>query len=296
MLNRSGEAALGAVLRAHQLRATITDDATYCGHWLDREPAAARATFHLIAAGHCRVEAPVLAQPEQLSAGDMILFPRGSAHVLCNALRADGVTELGDTVMLCGELDFATGMRNPVLEALPDCFVVRGSSSEAQFVQLARLLIGVSQQRDFGSQIVLDKLADALFVMALRHYVAQTPDRRGLLAALTDSRLAGALDAMHTRLGEAWTVTRLAQAACMSRTAFALRFGQVLGVSPHQYLTVSRMTEALRLLKDPRLSMGAIAENLGYQSEAAFRRSFKRIHGLGPGAFRRGDQVAHPSG
>lgn len=293
MLNRSGESALTAVLSAHQLRASITDDITYCGQWLEREPDMARTTFHLVASGCCWVEAASLEKPLQLTVGDLIIFARGEAHSLCNAPRgAQARVSEGETTILCGELDFVTGTRNPVLEALPDCFVVHSQQSETQFAQLAQLLCQVSRHRDFGSQVVLDKLADALFVMAVRHYINHTANQRGLLAALLDAKLALALDAMHGRPGVAWTVTRLAQVACMSRTAFALRFADVLGVSPHQYLTELRMTEALRLLKDPRLSMTMISERLGYQSEAAFRRSFKRVHGRGPGHYRRSAKLA----
>lgn len=288
MLNRSGESALTSVLSAHQLRAAITDDATYCGRWRDREPVTPYATFHLMAAGCCEVECDALPAAVRLAAGDLIIFPRGSAHTLCSVIHENGQPDAVDTVMLCGELDFATGTRNPVLEALPDCVVVRGAESEAQFAQLAQLMCSVSRNRDFGRQMVLDKLADALFVMAVRHYLNHTPNQRGLLAALLDAKLALALDAMHARLGTAWTVTRLAEVACMSRTAFALRFSEVLEISPHLYLTQARMTEALRLLKDPRLSTASISEKMGYQSEAAFRRSFKRVHGQGPGAYRRG--------
>lgn len=288
MLNRSGESALASVLGAHQLRARITDDTTYCGRWRDREPQTAHATFHLMAAGKCLIEAAVLERTVELEAGDLIIFTRGAAHTLCNVSLPGGEPEAQDAVMLCGELDFATGTRNPVLDALPDCFVVRGRDSETQFAQLAHLMCAVSRAQTFGRQVVLDKLADALFVMGLRHHINQTPNPRGLLAALLDAKLALALDAMHTRLGQDWTVTRLAEVACMSRTAFALRFSEVIGLSPHQYLTETRMTEALRLLKDPRLSTAAISGKLGYQSEAAFRRSFKRVHGQGPGVFRRG--------
>lgn len=285
MLNRSGESALASVLGAHQLRATITDDIRYCGHWREREPATTHATFHLMAAGCCRVEGEALEHALQLEAGDLIIFTRGAAHTLCSVAVADAPA--ADAVMLCGELHFVSGTRNPVLDALPDCVVVRGRDSEAQFGQLAQLMGAVSRRPEFGCQVVLDKLADALFVMAVRHHLNRAEHARGLLAALLDAKLALALDALHGRLGDDWTVERLAQVACMSRTAFALRFSEVIGQSPHQYLTATRMIEALRLLKDPRLSTAMISERLGYQSEAAFRRSFKRVHGRGPGAFRR---------
>jgi AraC-like DNA-binding protein len=290
MLDRSAEAVLASVLSAYPLRASISDSFRYCGQWREPEPDTPWATFHLLASGWCWVEArpDVLPGPLRIEAGDLIVFTRGAAHVLCHAPPGQAqAASPEDTVMLCGDLRFPAGTRHPVLEALPDCLLVRRAESEARFVQLAELLVLESRQRALGNEVVLDKLADALFVMAVRHHVATVPNQRGLLAALLDPRLALALEAIHRAPGNAWTVAGLAEVACLSRTAFAERFSAVLGVSPHQYLTELRMIEALRLLRDPRLSVIAIAEQLGYQSEAAFRRTFKRVHGRGPGAIRR---------
>jgi AraC family transcriptional regulator, activator of mtrCDE len=291
MLDRSAEAVLASVLGTYPLHASISDSFSYCGQWREREPDTPWATFHLLASGRCWLEAQagILPGPLRLEAGDLVVFPRGAAHVLASAPsgQADDASA-EDASMLCGDLRFPGGARHPVLDALPDCLLVRRVESEARFVQLAELLVLESRQRTLGNQVVLDKLADALFVMAVRHYLAQAGQRRGLLAALSDPRLALALEALHRAPGEDWTVARLAQVACLSRTAFAERFSAVLGTSPHQYLTELRMTEALRLLRDPRLSVTAIAGQLGYQSEAAFRRTFKRVHGHGPGAARRG--------
>lgn len=291
MLDRSAEAVLASVLSTYPLRASVSDSFHYCGEWHEPEPDTPWATFHLLASGWCWVEARagVLPAPLRLEAGDLIVFTRGSAHVLSHAPAGQAQTAPSplDTAMLCGELRFPAGTRNPVLEALPDCLLVRRAESEARFVQLAELLCLESRQRAIGNQVVLDKLADALFVMAVRHHLTQASHPRGLLAALRDPRLALALEALHGNPGHDWTVAKLAAVACLSRTVYAERFSQVLGVSPHQYLTELRMTEALRLLRDPRLSVTAIAGQLGYESEAAFRRTFKRIHGFGPGAARR---------
>jgi AraC family transcriptional regulator, activator of mtrCDE len=292
MLDRSGESALRAVLKTYQMRAIVTANPKFCGHWRARAPANRSATFHLIAEGACWAQAPVIEKAVALSAGDLIVFPRGTEHDICSSADAPEAPHRneegpGRLAMVCGELDFVTGRQNPILDALPDYFVVRGDQSLPKFGQLAVLMRSESESPEFGSEAVLDKLADAMFVMAVRNYINQSANQRGLLAALLDSRLARALDALHSQPGEAWTVASLARKAAMSRTAFAQRFGEVIGRSPHHYLTELRMTEALRLLRDPRLSVLAIAESLGYQSEAAFRRSFKRVHGKGPGSFRR---------
>jgi AraC-like DNA-binding protein len=289
MPDRSADAVLSAVLGTYQLKADISDSYRYCGEWREPEPDTAWATFHLLASGSCWVASRVLEQPLRLEAGDLIIFPRGASHVLSRAAPEPAPP---DTTMLCGDLRFVTGVRNPVLDSLPDCVLIRSRESEARFVQLAELLCFEAAQRSFGNRVVLDKLADALFVMAVRHYLSHAPNQRGLLAALSDPKLARALEAIHESPGADWSVEKLAETACMSRTAFSERFAAVLECSPHQYLTELRMTEVLRLLGDPQQSVALIAEKLGYQSEAAFRRSFKRVHGHGPGAARRGARGA----
>jgi AraC-like DNA-binding protein len=288
MLDRSGEAAFAAVLGAHQLRATITDDFRYCGNWTDYDAATDRGVFHLIHEGECLIRLKGRSEQLCVGAGDLVIYPHGHEHLLCAVPEAERKGGLGEfTSMLCGEFEFATGRRNPILDALPEVMVISEADSGAQFRVLAQLMTHEARNRQFGRQLVLDKLADALFVMALRHYIAHNGERRGLIAALVDPRLARVLEAMHTAPGRDWTVASLAELAHQSRTAFAQHFSEVLGVSPYQYLTEWRMAEAQRLLVDPRSSVAAVAEQLGYQTEAAFRRAFKKIHGYGPGRTRR---------
>ena len=291
MLDRSGESAFAAVLGAHQLRAYISDNPRYCGSWNEPEPAIDHGMFHLIDEGECVVRSGASDTLIHLGPGDLVLYPHGNEHQLCSVPGATGRNEF--TSVLCGEFEFATGNRNPILDSLPDVIVVRESESGMQFRHLAQLLSHEARQTHFARQLVLDKLADALFVMALRHHIASSSERRGLIAALIDPRLSRVLEAMHAEPGRAWTVAMLAELAHQSRTAFAQYFVEVLGVSPYQYLTEWRMAEALRLLADPKSSAATIAEKLGYQTEAAFRRAFKKIHGFGPGRARREARSAH---
>ncbi|MDR3416428.1 MAG: AraC family transcriptional regulator [Nevskia sp.] len=283
MLEQSSERVFASILGAHQISARVTDNITYCGKWIEREPQVPRGIFHLISAGSCRVEGHDLPQPINLASGDLIVFPRGSAHTLCHELRADGGTP-ADTGMLCGE--FTCADRNPVLDALPDCFVVREQEGEGHFRALGQVLAAEAQRPLFGNQAVMNKLADSLLSLAIRCHVASAFPGHGLLAALRDPRLSRALAAMHDDPGRDWSVAELAQTANLSRTAFCERFAETLGLAPMQYLTEWRMTEALRLLRDPAQSVARIAERLGYQTEAAFRRAFKRVHGYGPGKVR----------
>lgn len=278
MLESTEDRILDSALTAYQLHAKVTDNAQYCDRWQEPEPAVDACVFHLIGEGECMLKASCLPMPERLVAGDLVVFPHGSAH----HLSGDGYT-----TMLCGEFDFITGPRNPVLDSLPDCVIVRVSEAGTAFQRVAQIMCEEARSRSFGSRAVLDKLADSLFVMTVRHHLSRTSERRGLLAALADPKLSRALSAMHLKPGQDWTVADLAAEACMSRTAFSELFSAVMGMSPINYLTHWRMMEALKLVQDSGISVLAIAERFGYQTEAAFRRSFKRVHGHGPGHFRR---------
>lgn len=290
MTERTDDALLESIISAYQLHTRITDVMRYCGNWHDWDPQAPPGTawFHLIGQGACWMQVTGVDEPVRLDAGDLVVLTRGTAHnfVGIGDLQVPGC-EPGFTSMLCGELRFESTAGNPVMDGLPDLMVVHEAEAGDAFRRLAALLQEESRVQRFGSQAVMDKLADALFVMTLRHHLATAQSPRGLFAALADPRLKRALDAMHADPGRDWTVASLAEVACLSRTAFAERFAETLAETPYQYLTRWRMTQALKLLRDPRLSVAHVAERLGYQTEAAFRRSFKRVHGYGPGSVRR---------
>ena len=282
---------LETVLGAYRMRVEITADVRYCGTWYDQEPATRHGQFHLLTLGECWVSGAALETPVHLREGDLIVFPAGVRHLLSSTLDAHlpGEGERDDTAMLCGELEFVTGAGNPIFSALPPYFVVRSEDSSENFRRLAAMLTETSRDRRWGRQLVQNKLADSLFTMAVCEYVRRAEHPRGLLAALTDARLSRALSAVHERPGEDWTIQAMAREAGMSRTAFAELFAATVGMPPIQYLAHWRATEARRLLKDRRFSVARIAEMTGYKSEAAFRRFFKRIEGIGPGKLRRRD-------
>ncbi len=290
MADRSDDAILDTILAAYQLHARITDNMRYCGHWRDADPQAPPgvAWFHLLGSGSCWLQLSGAGEPVLLEAGDLVVLPRGAAHSLASIDQGPGAAGGASfTTMLCGELSFESATGHPVLEALPDLMVTPGRESGEAFTSLAELLLNEARGGAFGSRAVMDRLADALFVMSLRHYLATAGTRRGLFAALGDPRLKRVLDVMHADPGHDWTVASLAEIACLSRTAFADRFAEVMEDTPYQYLRRWRMMQALKLLRDRRLSVAQVAERLGYETDAAFRRSFMRVHGFGPGSYRR---------
>jgi AraC-like DNA-binding protein len=284
MIQNALETILEAVLNSYQLRVEIVMNARYCGDWYEKEPETRAGQFHLIGEGSCWVSSPVLPAPVALQKGDLIVFPAGARHTLSNSADACpvGASTSDTTSMLCGEMEFVFGSYNPVMDALPRCLLVRSSDGGEAFRHLASVLLSLSAEPVLGQRTMMNKLADGLFTMAVCAHARQSGDARGVFAALLDPRLSKALAALHTDPARSWSLQQLADVAAMSRTVFAARFNDVVGMPPMQYLARWRIAEAKRLLTDRRLSMAGIAERVGYSTEAAFRRMFKRIEGIAP--------------
>jgi len=295
---------LSTVLSAYQLQAGIYDNPRFCGEWQHNTTGFRRAAFHLIDSGSCWLHTRDDAEPIQMDAGDLVVLPHDGWHMLSAAPTLDGeevrrITD-GDgpfTTMVCGYFDFRAGQRNPVLDALPEVIVIRRDEGGPAFSVLGQLLLSEASCDDVGTRTVLDKLADTLFVMVVRRYISQSGDQRGVLAGLADARLRRALTVMHREPGNSWTLEALATEAAMSRSAFAQLFAERVGLPPIDYLTRWRMTQAELLLRNPRVSVAQVAGQMGYETEAAFRKAFKRIHGVGPGSVRRWlrEKLAEPA-
>jgi AraC family transcriptional regulator, activator of mtrCDE len=290
---------LSSVLSRLRPRARVFATPTLCGAWCLNTSGIARAQFHLIAAGGCYLHLKSAQTAQRLEVGDLIVLPHDAWHMLSASATRDrddtfiDSSTLGPgTSLVCGQFEFPDVTSNAIRDALPPLMLIRADASAGHLATLLNMLAEESLSVGSGKQAVLDALSDALFVLVLRHHIAATIDPRGLLAALADPQLARALQAIHARPGDAWTVERMAQAAGMSRTRFAERFSSVMAETPMNYLAAWRMIEAERLFRDSRLSVARVAGILGYETEAAFRRAFRRITGRSPGAVRR---AARPS-
>ncbi|MBL7495829.1 AraC family transcriptional regulator [Frankia sp. CNm7] len=257
---------------------------------------------HIIDRGQCELE---LADGtvEQLTAGDLVILPRGDAHLLRSpgagarvptvsgfdlAMRApDGRLRAGgpevDAVVVCGA--FVIGeFDHPALRGLPRLLHVSGAAAWlGPFVDLLRT---EAFHGGPGSDLVMARLSDALLTRALRHH-GDTTTHPGWLTGLRDPYLAPALAAMHHDLARPWTVASLARAAGLSRAAFAARFTGRVGEPVMHYLQSLRMQRAKTLLRGHDATLAAIAAQVGYQSDVAFAAAFKRATGSAPGAYRR---------
>jgi AraC family transcriptional regulator, alkane utilization regulator len=247
--------------------------------------------------------------PIPMSAGDMVLLPHGHAHILrdsdstpvrsIESLEAGGYCDTGilryggggaETHLVCGTFFFQDGATNPLLRSLPPVLMVRGEMGRAvEWLEgtLAFLTCEASHDRP-GAATVLARLSDILFIQAIRAYLTQMPpEEQGWLRAMTDPEIAPALQAFHRAPAEEWTVETLARRACLSRSVFAARFTERMGEPPLQYMTRWRMHLAVRMLGQSDRTLAEIAVRVGYGSEAAFSKTFKRWTGVAPGMYRR---------
>jgi AraC-like DNA-binding protein len=191
--------------------------------------------------------------------------------------------------MVCGFLTAQEIWRNPLLSALPRLFKVGMRGSNASWLESSlRFATEEAASAHAGRATVLAKLAELVFVEAVRRYVDTMPDdRKGWLAGLRDRFVARALTLMHARPAHPWTVEDLASRVGMSRSGLAQRFADLLGVPPMQYLAQWRLQLAAQQLRLGDRSLALVAEDVGYESEAAFNRAFKREFGVPPATWRR---------
>jgi AraC-like DNA-binding protein len=260
---------------------------------------------HLVAEGECElVLGDGAVQP--LGAGDLVILPRGDAHVLRSPGRGAARTESGfdlamrtagtrlraggavaGTVVVCGA--FVVGdPDHPALRGLPRTIVVSGAGGKPPdwLAPLVEALAAEAFGGGAGSDLVMARLSDALLVRALRHH-ADTVDHPGWLAGLRDPYVATALAAVHADLARPWTLTGLARVAGLSRAAFAARFSSRVGEPAMRYVLALRMQRAKALLRDEHATVAAVAAQVGYRSDVAFAAAFKREVGQAPGAYRR---------
>lgn len=261
--------------------------------------------FHIVTQGDCfllwtegRGE-----QSTALHPGDMVLLqgavphrltdrpetPSGPAKALDKRYLSDFQTQhfgAGSFCLLCGYFDIDATHLQRLLGSFPPVVVLRQNHDTQQLQGIVALLEAEAQAWSAGSSTITSRLSQGMFLYVLRAWAAQYPQATGLMAASADPMVGQALNLMHQHPEEAWTVASLAEASHASRANFARRFTQLMGLSPIDYLTDVRMQKAAQILNATQLSVEAIAERVGYRSEAAFAKAFKKHMGTPPGQFR----------
>lgn len=313
--------ALSELLKIVRLRGAMYFNAEFTAPWAVQSPPA-RVTlpllspaaehliiFHLVTAGraYARLEGQ---HPVLLRAGDVVAFPHGDAHVLGNGVASallDSALELpallgrrlavsragggGEpTRFVCGYFDCDPRLVRMLLDCLPRVIVVnvRDGDGGDWLESSIRHAVGQAAVAAAGGEAIVAKLSEVLFAEVLRRYMAALPPgQTGWLAGARDPAVGRALGAMHARPQHDWSIAELAREAGVSRTVLNDRFKHFLGVPPMAYVAQWRLSLGADALRTTRRGVAEIAGDVGYESEAAFNRAFKRAFGVPPARFRR---------
>ena len=279
----------------------------FSGSWGFRFDGYEHAHFGVISEGSCWLSLQQHSKAKPLKSGDIWLLPRGCTHFLRNApltevrpydeirfkktggLLRHAAGEEGRTTIIVGNFTFDGPSGKWLTDVLPEIIAFRMDQGDFSAMQAILQILAVeSQSESMGSSVVVSRLADILFVQAIRAYADQSGSRgAGWLRGIGDPQLRLALTVMHEAIEKRWTVASLASIAGMSRSGFAARFEEVLGEPPLKYLTRWRMYQATQLLRESDLKVAKIASLVGYESDGSFNKTFKRTIGTAPGAYRK---------
>jgi AraC-like DNA-binding protein len=265
--------------------------------------------FHVVTSGRVSLDVGD-GELSTLHGGDLALVTQGAGHRLCSdpSAPAPGILDLpreeisdryevlrhGEggalTRMMCGAVRFDHPAARNLVALLPEIIYLDAESTpDLVWMQATLALIAAeTKQQRPGGEAVITRFADVLIIQAIRSWIETDPSAQtGWLGALRDEQIGRALALIHGDTARAWTVASLADELAMSRSAFAARFTELVGEPVMHYVTRWRMRVAVNALRDEGATVAELADRLGYRSEAAFARAFKRVTGVAPGSVKR---------
>ena len=300
---------LGETLHRLRLNGTLYCRSELTAPWgIDLPAFDGYMMFHVVTAGHCWLDVAD-EQPRLLQQGSLTLVPHGNGHSIRSSTDAPAeplfdipVERVSDryeimryggdgdmTQLTCGVVSFDQVAGQQLIAQLPKVLQIdTWDDDKNNWLQSTlRFIATEAQELRPGGETVITHLADILIIQTLRTWIDTAPEaNQGWLAALRDKQVGRALAAIHRSPEENWTVQSLAREVGMSRSGFSARFSQLVGDSAKRYLTQWRMQLARAQLQQTSDSLAVLANRLGYQSEAAFCRAFKREFGVPPGSLR----------
>jgi len=300
---------LGEALHSLRMSGTFYGRSELSAPWgMDLPAMPGCLMFHVVTDGECWVESPELGR-QKLKAGDFALIPHGRGHHLKSSPKA-AVVDLFDLPreqispryelmqfggggkecrLICGAVSVEDPAALGLIEALPEMILMRTDTPENEWLMgMIRLMMIEAREMRAGGDTVITRVSDILVVQAIRHWLEHDPlARTGWLGALRDRRIGKAIALIHRHPTRPWSVQELAEGVGLSRSAFASQFTELVGDTPMRYLRQWRFRVALNWLQETDQPLAEIAEQLDYQSEAAFNRAFKTFTGRTPGKVRR---------
>ena len=279
------------------------------------------STFHVVLDGGCWLLSDAAGtEPVRLRTGDVVFLRHGTAHVLADdpatpptdftptgwspgaTIGRVDIDGPGDRALLvCGAYRLGRTRAHPLVEELPEVLHLSAAQLPARgLVSAVELLGGELEQDRPGRDGVVPALVDAMLLLILRAWLElrteTDPRPTGWAGAIADPGVGGALAALHAEPERPWTVAQLAARAGLSRSTFAEHFTTLVGAPPLGYLTWWRMTLAERILRESDAPLAAVARQVGYTSEFAFAKAFKREYGIAPGRYRGNSEAAPVAG
>jgi AraC-like DNA-binding protein len=309
---------LSDILSHLKLSGTLYFRTSFTSPWSIQVPPYEKVSrFHFAHRGRCLVRIKSTEDPVHLDQGDLVIITRGAGHTLyCDPTTELPTTSLDDVVkqsgftgqgtlvygaagthhetqLICGHFAFDNDATHPLIDALPSHIHIRnyGQSAGSWMENTLKVIGSEAGQELLGSDLIALKMSEIIYAQAIRSYLSEEGSRQKNLAGFSDPAIAKALRAIHELPGENWTLAKLSQVAGLSRTSLSNKFSEFLSVTPLGYITQWRMQVARQRLIETSASIIEIAEEVGYQSEAAFGRVFKKHFGIAPASYRRSKKV-----
>lgn len=284
--------ALNQLFAVLKVRANVFHNGQYCGTWSVDTSGSSLMNFHVVTRGKCEIQ--VEGEIFTLNEGDAIFMPMDASHKIAasidngatlNSSPSIPMTQLLEeesTGLVCGHFAHQHPIFNRLLAQLPSVLVVKQKKSGLAS-RILKLILEESNHSGLSPNYLLDRLSDSLLYVLFRDNV---DFGTGVFAAMNHPKLSKSFDLIHNNTDQRLSVEQLAKQAGMSRSAFSSLFKELVDLSPAEYLTQWRMTQAYRWLVDEGISTYEAALRCGYESDASFSKAFKRIIGSGPGEVR----------
>ncbi len=311
------EHVLSDLLKSIRLHSTLYCRANMCAPWGFRISPREVASFHIVTEGKCWLTVEGIDKPVLLTQGDLVILPHGHAHTMTDHPKT-AVIRLEDmvarqrtekdavvygangtngvvTTLVCGGLQLEDYATNPLLSILPPFLHMRSQHGQSfSWLQaIVKVVKAEAGANSLAAETIITRLSEILFIEAVRVYISTVGDgAEGWLGALKDPQIGQALATIQQQPEELWTVESLARCVGLSRSAFSAKFKLLVGEAPMQYITRVRLTKAAALLRTNSSTLIEVALSIGYESEVAFSKAFKRYFGMAPGAYRQGKRLA----